>query len=157
VERLDAGVLEVLGPEDRRRLLGSVALEDLADPKDRERLAPLGRDQRHRLGTTQPVSTVLVDRQRDRDRPRQAVLEVHRLEHRVVVGLAREPGERRERADGEHLEIGELPFGDDEGRQVASLLAECLGGGAVDEELHERSSVGIDAGHGRSSFPGRWP
>ena len=75
------------------RLLRPVPLEDLGDPKDRERLAPLGGDERHRVGAAEPVGAVLVDRQRDGDRPGQAVLEVHRLEDRVVVGLALEPRE----------------------------------------------------------------
>jgi hypothetical protein len=93
VERLHARVLEVLGPEDGRRLLRAVALEDLADPKNGERVASFGWDERDRVGAAEPMGAVLIDGQGDGDRPRQAALEVHRLEHRVIVGLALEPGE----------------------------------------------------------------
>ena len=129
------------------RLLRPVALEDLGDPKDRERLASLGGDERHRVGAAEPVGAVLVDGKGDGDRPGQPVLEVHRLEDRVVVGLALEPREGRERADREHLEVGELALGDDERGEVAGLIAERVGVGPLREELHEGSPVWIDSGH----------
>ena len=97
VERLHARVLEVLGLVHGLRLLRAVALEDLGDAEDRERLAPLGRRERHGARTAETVRAVLVDRQRHGDRPREAVLQVHRLEDRVVVGLPLEPGEGRQR------------------------------------------------------------
>jgi hypothetical protein len=153
-ECLHPGVLEVLGPEDGRRLLRAVPLEDLADPQDGEGLFTFGGDERNGVGAAQPVGAVLVDGEGHGDRPGKSVLEVHRLEHRVVVGLTLEAGERRERADGEHLEVGELAFGDDERREVAGFVAQGLR--VLGDELHEGSPVWIDGGHGRSSFPDIW-
>ena len=49
-----------------------------------------------------------VDGEADRQRPRQAALEVQLLDDAPVVRLAHEALERRERARGEHVQVGQL-------------------------------------------------
>ena len=48
----------------------------------------------------------LIDAKRDRNRPRRTRTEAHRVAAVVIVSLVHEAGERRERARGEHLEVG---------------------------------------------------
>ena len=43
----------------------------------------------------------------DRERPRQAARQVHALDDSLVVLPAHEPRQRRERPNGEHVEVGE--------------------------------------------------
>jgi hypothetical protein len=141
VERPHPGVLEVLGAEHRLRLGRSVALVRLGELEQRERRRTVCRGQRDRLRAADPLHVVLVRRQRDRDRPRQAVREVHRVEDRSVLALAHEARERRQRADGEHLEIGELALVHHELRMIHRVLAGRVALGLRDEEVHQRAAV----------------
>ena len=69
----------------------------------------------------------------------------------MVVGLALEPGEGRERADGEHLQVGKLAVGDRELGKVGGFGAEAFGLRAGHEQVDEGSAVRrdlVDVGHG---------
>ena len=77
----------------------------------------------------------------------------------MVVGLALEPGERAQRADGEHLEVGELALVRHELRQVGGLRGEGRGGRLAGEQIHEGAAVRRDLvglGHGPSPYDLRW-
>ena len=157
VQGFHTGVLEVLGPEDAERLLLAVAFVDLGDLDDGEGLAVLLGEERDGLGAADPLHLLLVERQRDRDRPCEPVLEVHRLQDRVVVTLALEADERRQCAHREHLEVRELAGVHDDLRQVRRLPGERPGLGALGQQIHERPAVGRDGvlrGHGSSPSVG---
>jgi hypothetical protein len=102
------------------------------------------------------VDIVVADTQHDRDRPRESVAQVHRLEDRAVVGLGLEPGKGAERAGREHLEIGELPFADRELREVGGLVGEGATLRVRRQQVHEGTAVGRDGpeviGHGKASL-----
>ena len=155
LERSHARVLEVLGPEHRERLFLTIALEDLGQVDDRERRRALGRKERHRGPRADALHVFVGERQRHRDRPGEPVREMHRVQDGQVVGLAHEPRERRQGADGQHLEVGELALTHDELGQVVRL-----GSGSVallprNEQIHEGPPVGSDrlvVGHGSSAF-----
>ena len=68
-----------------------------------------------------PLHVVVGEGQRDRDRPGQAVRQVHRLQHGHVVRLAHEPPQRGQGPDREHLQVGELARVDHELGQVVRL------------------------------------
>ena len=88
--------------ETALRLALLVVAVDLLDLEDGERAAALVRERdavaarrrRRRRGT--------------RERPRKAAREAHVLDHALVVGRRHEALERRERARGEHVQIGQL-------------------------------------------------
>ena len=70
----------------------------------------------------------------------------------MVVGLALEPGEGREGADREHLQVGELAVGDRELGKVGGLSAKGVGLGARYQQVDEGAAVRgdlVDVGHGR--------
>ena len=70
----------------------------------------------------------------------------------MVVGLALEPGQGREGADGDHLQVGELAVGDRELGKVGGFGAEAFGLRAAREQVDEGASVRsdlVDVGHGR--------
>jgi hypothetical protein len=155
VERLHAGVLEVLGRVDAERLLLAVALEDLGDVEDGDRVAPLPRQQGDRTPRADPLHVVVGEGQRDRDRPCQAARQVHRLQDGEVVGLADEPRQRGQGPDGEHLEVGELAGVDHQLGEVVRLGSGGLSQGFGDEQVDEIATVWGDrrvVGHGASTF-----
>ena len=123
------------------RLALLVVLERLLDLQHRERAASL-------VGERDPISGgSCVDRDADRKRPRQAIREVHLLDDPLVVGRPHEALERRERARGEHVQVGELPrrqHDDLERAEVVGRLA-----GAVDERaaVWRDQAVGRNGGH----------
>ena len=84
-----------------------------------------------------------VDRETDRERPRKAAREVHLLDDALVVGLAHEALERRERARSDHVEVGELPRGEDNHLERAEIL------GCVARPVDERAAVWRDQTVGR--------
>src|SRR5207248_2848801 len=138
VERLHARMLPIGRAEDTVRLSLSVAPERLLDGDDRERLSALGPDERNLVGAADALQVLLRERERDGDRPRQPAGEMHALEDRAVVLLSLEPGERRERADREHLQVGELPRVDRELGEVARLLTCTVTLALRNEEVDER-------------------
>ena len=155
VERLHPGVLEILGPEHAECLLLAVALEHLGDVDDRDRVRTLGGEQRDRAPGADPLHVVIGQRERDRDRPRQPVRQVHRLQDGDVVVLPHEPRQRGQRPDGEHLQVGELPGVDHELGQVVGLGAGGISSTLGDEQVDELAAVRGDrrvVGHGTSTF-----
>jgi len=66
---------------------------------------PIGLDQCHLLSLAQRGRPLLANRQGDRHRPDQVVLQVHAGDHPLVVGLAEEAGKRAKGADGDHLQV----------------------------------------------------
>jgi hypothetical protein len=155
VERRHARVLELLGPIDTERLLLTIALEDLGDVDDRDRVAPLPRQKGHRVPGADPLHIVVGEGQRDRDRPGQAAGQVHRLQDGEVVGLADEPRQRGQGPHGEHLQVGELPGVHHQLGEVVRLGSGCfppiLGHEQVDEVATVRSDRRV-VGHGASTF-----
>ena len=75
----------------------------------------------------------------------------------MVVVLALEPGERRQRADGEHLQVGQLAVGDRDLGKVGGLCAEAFGLRAGREQVDQGAAVRgdlVDVGHGwMPAFP----
>ena len=124
VEPRDAGVGVVGRAEAVLGLALLVVLVDLLDLEHGQRAALLvGEDDAVTLRS-------LVDRQADRQRPGQAAGEPHLLDDALVVLLVHEPLERRERAGGKHVEVGNLAGrerDDLETREIVRALA-----GAVD-------------------------
>ena len=88
-----------------------------------------------------------VDGEADGKRPRQAAREVHLLDDALVVGLAHEALERRERARGDHVEVGELPRGERDDLERVEIVGRVAG--AVDERAAVRrdQTIGRDGRH----------
>ena len=90
-----------------------------------------------------------LDGQRHGQRPERAVGEAHLLDHAVVVRLAHEALERRERARGDHVEVGDLLGAERhalERVQVGRALPGAVDEGAAmggDEVAHARTSTGM--------------
>jgi hypothetical protein len=132
VDGRDAGMRVLARAEDELGLalaVDHVAVLDLHDREQRP-VGALERDPaRGRLA--------LGDRERHRQRPGQAVLEVHVLDDARVVTLDHEAGERRERARGDHVEVGGLLLGHAHAGKAGGLALEpgrlLAGDGAVDE------------------------
>ena len=107
VSRFEQGLhprmLEVIRPVDRESLLGLVPLEALRDAEHRDGRCVGARGERDRGGTADPVGVGVRHAQDDGDRPGQPVRQMHRLEHRVVVGFGLEPSERAEGASSRSL------------------------------------------------------
>ena len=123
------------------RLALLVVLERLLDLEHRERAAGL-------VGERDAISGgSRVDGEADRKRPRQAAREVHLVDDALVVGLAHEALERRERARGEHVEVGELPRREHDDLERAEVVGRLAG--AVDERAAVRrdQAVGRDGRH----------
>ena len=109
-----------------------VVLVRLLDLEHGDRAAAL-------IGERNPIACgSRVHRQADGKRPRQAALEVHLLDDALVVRLAHEALERRERARGDHVEVGELTRRERDDLERAEIVGRV--GGAVDE----RTAVGSD-------------
>ena len=135
VQASDAGMRVVGRAEALLRLALLVVLEGLLDLEHGDGPAGLVREgdavSRRRR----------VDGEADGKRPRKPAREVHLLDDALVVRLAHEALERRERARGDHVEVGELPRGERDdlervevGRRVA---------GAVDERPAVRRDQAI--------------
>ncbi len=131
----------VLRPVDEPGLANGVAPEDLADP-DRapESFPPVA--ERGFLAGLEVPAPVVVDREREGQRPHRAVGEAQPHQHARVVGLAEESLERARRAGGDQLEVGGLA-------RVEVDRHERLRAGderflLVDgnEAVHERSAMG---------------
>ena len=105
VEPRHAGMRLVRRPEAALRLTLAVVGEDVLDVECGEEAAALVREC-DPLAGRRPL-----DREADGERPRRAVREAHVLDDALVVGAAEEAFERRERADREHVEVGELSRG----------------------------------------------
>ncbi len=88
-----------------------------------------------------------VHRKADGKRPRQTAREVHLLDDPLVVGLAHEALERRERARRDHVQVGELTRGERDDLERADVLGRVAG--AVDQRPTVRSdeAVGRDGRH----------
>src|ERR671924_744682 len=69
---------------------------------------------------------------------------MHRVEDRVVLRLALEACQRRERADRQHLEIRQLPLVHRELREIACLVGELVAVTFRYEQVDERSAVRRD-------------
>src|SRR5262245_17641563 len=136
------GVLRVEAGDSGMRLVGRaeaalglallVVLEGLLDVEDRQR-APVCVDERDAFSRRRGLYG-----QADGKRPREPVREVHVLDDALVVLAAHEPFERRERARGEHVQVGHLARRERdrlERLQVVRPLS-----GAVDE----RAAVRLD-------------
>jgi len=103
VEARDARVLFLGGAEAELGLAALVVVVDLLDVDHAHCAAAL-------VGQRDAVACGRAgDCETDRQRPGQAAREVHLLEHPLVVLLGHEPFERRERARGEHVQVGQLP------------------------------------------------
>ena len=141
VQPRDAGMRVVGRAEAVLRLALLVVLERLLDLEHGDRRAGL-------VGERDTIARRRrVDCEADGKRPRKAVREVHLVDDALVVRLAHEALERRERARGDHVQVGELPRGERDdlervevGRRVAR---------AVDESAAVRrdQAVGRDGGH----------
>ena len=92
-----------------------------------------------------------VDGEADGQRPRQPVREAHLLDHALVVVLAHEALERRQRARGEHVQVGQLARGQRDRLQRVDAVRPVAG--AVDE----RAAVRRDQMLGRSTALTRSP
>jgi hypothetical protein len=79
------GVLLVVRSEDGARFGESVGTPDVAHRKHRERHA-LGVAEHDALAGQEALRRLVVDVERDRDRPQRAVGETHPRQHRIVVG-----------------------------------------------------------------------
>ena len=150
VELRDAGMLAVGRAEALLRLALLVVGEDLLDLEHRERAAALVRERdavaRRRLGHGEA----------DGQRPGQPVGEPHRLDDALVVRLAHEAGQRRERARGEHVQVGQLARGqrdDLERVEVVGALARARS--TSDAAVRADQLVGRDGAHARTSGPTR--
>ena len=105
VQPRDTGMRIVGRAECLLRLPLSVVLVRLADVEHGDELAAL-------VGERDTVARRRrLDGQADGQRPRQAVREPHRVEHGLVVLVAHEALERRQRTAGDHVQVGELARG----------------------------------------------
>jgi hypothetical protein len=131
----------VRSPEAVLGLAFLVVLEGLLDLEHRERDPGL-------VGQRDAVAgRSRIDSETDGKRPRQAAREVHLGDDALVVGLAHEALERRERARRDHVEIGELAGGqrhDLERLEIGRCIA-----GAIDERaaMWSNEAVGRDRCH----------
>ncbi len=158
VDGLHAGMLEVGGAVHARALGLAVAGERPFHAQDRQRIASVGRREGDRVGPPDELQLLVGQRQGDRDRPRQPVGQVHRLEHGAVVGLALEAGQRRERPDGDHLQVRQLTLVHGELREVRRLLAQAVRLLRLREAVHQGPAVRCDRvvlGHRGLAFSGR--
>jgi hypothetical protein len=116
-----------------------VVAVDLLDLEDGEWPALL-------VGERDPVSARLVlDGQADGQRPRQAAGEAHVLDDPLVVGRRHEACERRERARGEHVEVGQLARREPGGLEGLEVV------GPIAHTVDELAAVGLDQLVGRDS------
>src|SRR5918998_3433508 len=104
----DAGVLFVRRAEDLAGLALPVVGELVLDEHGGEDAA-IAVHERDLVALGDGTGLGVVHGEGDREAPDQPVLEVHRLDDRIVVGLDHEAGQRREDARGDHLEVGEGP------------------------------------------------
>ncbi len=96
--------------ENRLGFALAIDFVDLGELQDREPLAVIG-GQRDIGADLERMRGRLVDRERDRNRPRRARRKAHLVAAARVVGFAHESGQRRERARGEHLEVRDIARG----------------------------------------------
>lgn len=105
VQLADPRVRLVGGAVHKFRLPALLVRVDLGDLEDAVDHIILLADQGHPLTGAQPPGQGRVDRQRDRNRPHQAVGQVHGFEHGVVVLLGHEACQGRERPDADEFQI----------------------------------------------------
>ena len=149
VELRNAGVLAVRRSEALLRLALLVVGVDLLDVEDGQRPAVL-------VGERDAVALRrLGDGEADGKRPGQPAREPHGLDDAVVVLLAHEAGEGRERAGGEHVEVGQLAGGQRDDLERVDVA------GALARPRYERAAVRRDelvrgdGAHARTSEPTR--
>ena len=151
VQRRDAGMLDILGAEDRDRLPLSISFEDPGDLEHGERAPSFLGDERNGVRSADALGLLVGEREGDRDRPGEAVLQVHRLEDRAVVPFAYEASQGRERPHREHLQVGQLPLVDGDLGPVLGLTLEDSASGPV---TRRSTSVPPWARWGRSASCG---
>ena len=129
---LAPGMRVLGGAEDRLRLFLAIDLVDFGEFQDGDTNAGLRR-QRDILAGRQRTRGGLVDAERDRNRPRHAGREAQIVAAANVVGLAHEAGQRRERARGEHLEVGDFARAERHDRELFGMGAKGgqFGGGRL--------------------------
>ena len=155
VERLHPGVLDVGGAEHRLRLLLPVPAIDLLHVGHRD--GPALGDEGDPRRAPDPLGLLFVHRQGDRDGPHQPVRQVHVLEHRVVVLLPHEPGQRREGPHRQHLQVGKLAASNGHLRKMFGLLGGLGGFVAGQQQVDQCSAMrgdGFARGHSRSLSSG---
>ena len=103
-------------------------VKDAAHAEHGDRVGALGGRERHGATAAELVRLLLGRRRARPGWPTRGRSQVHRVEHRVVVGLALEAGQRAQRADGEHLEVAQLALVRHELRKVGGLGGERRGG-----------------------------
>jgi hypothetical protein len=104
------GAVDLLG------LRLAIGLEHLRHVQHREQIALVAL-QSDPIGGDSPL-----DSEGDRKRPRQSAGEVHVLDRSGVVRLGHEPGQRRQRARRDHVEVGGLLLGHAHAGKAGRLL-----------------------------------
>ncbi len=137
----DGGMCLFRGAEDALclvRLVVAVLLREGQDADD----PIIGVDEGDLGVERQCLSLVRADRQRDRDRPGQSVLEAHLLDDATVVRLAHEAGQRAEGTVADQLEVGQRHAADRDARQPGGACECVVALGAVERPADERPAVG---------------
>jgi hypothetical protein len=140
---LHAGMSRVLGAEDRGDLERLVVGEDLLHV-DHGHQGAVGVVQGRPLPDLERRLDVRIHRQRDRDRPEGAVGQLHVTADGLEVRLPDEALQRREGADGDHLEVAGLLGRELDAGQRGRLGDQRLAGIAGDETGDEGAAVGGD-------------
>jgi hypothetical protein len=97
------------------------------------------------------------DRERHRERPHVPAGEPSALHHAGVVGRAEEPGQRRERPNGQALEVGQAAAVQGHGRQPGRLGGQGLGLVGGDQPLGQAAAVRGRQRHRAAPRPGHGP
>ena len=91
-------------------------------------------------------------RQGDGDREQRAVGQAHGVQHGLVIGLSHEAIQRREGADGQHLQVARRAVGDLDRRQLAGVGLEFFLLVEWHEKIDQLAAVGRNQRCGRNHF-----
>ena len=136
-------VLWVGGAEDRLGLGPPFGPPDVLDLQRRQHDA-LGIAQGQARSGRERRGQLFGNVQRDRQRPERAVGETHLRAHALVIVPGQEPGERREAAVEQQLQVARLAGREIVGRPVARFVLERSGAVLVHDQVHELSAMRRD-------------
>ena len=137
-----ARVLVVVGAVD---VLGLARLSRRRSPRRSMTACSVAFEVERGVGAlAEPGGDVARRRQRHRNGPGQPVGQPPLADHALVVGAAHEALERRERADGDHLEVGELAHVQLDARQLERARAQLGGAVGVGDAVDELAAVRRD-------------
>jgi len=143
LEVSDGRMLGVIRAEDRLGLPGEVRLPDLVDVEHGQ-CDPLQIAQEERRAGIEPLGRLLIDIERDRDRPERAVGQAHVLAHAVAVALRHKAGQRRKAAVEDQFEVAGLPRRERPRRRLARENLEFIDAGRLGRQVDKNATVRLD-------------